>query len=121
MIMLQRIVYSLVFVLTAMVSLAQSSVSGTVKDAQTREPLVYASVQIPGVSGATTNEQGNFSLNLPAGFDHGMLIVSFIGYQSDSIKVSAGQSKITVLLKPDMSTLQEVVVISGTMKEVTKM
>jgi outer membrane receptor for ferrienterochelin and colicins len=97
-------------------------ISGTVKDSDTREPLAFATVYAPGnESGTTTGEDGNFSLSLPQDKIHNaLLIISFVGYQNDTIKLSTKQNRYTIPLRPDVNALREVVVISGTMKEVSK-
>lgn len=119
----------LLFVLLGMVmtvcyqtGLAQSTISGTILDAESRAPLAYASVVIGGTAhGTTTAENGNFSLSLPEGLQEGNLVVSFIGYLSDTLRFTSRQSRYVIHLKPDVNALKEVVVVSGTMKEVTKM
>lgn len=97
--------------------------SGTVKDSETREPLGYASVLLlPSSKGTTTDQHGNFSLPVTeVQFLNAVLVVSFIGYQTDTLQLGQRQTRYTVLLKPDINALKEVVVISGTMKEVSKM
>lgn len=99
------------------------TISGFVRDAETREPLAYASVQLDGVStGTTTSEQGSFSIVASTILAaKAKLIISFVGYKTETITLSPHQTRYTILLKPDASALQEVVVVSGTMKEVTKM
>lgn len=99
------------------------SISGSVKDAESREPLVYATVYLdPSSEGTTTNEQGNFTLSINQDdMTKAKLVISSIGYQSDTIRLSSRQTRYTIFLEPDVNTLQEVVVISGTMKEVSKM
>lgn len=99
------------------------TISGSVKDSETREPLAYASVQLEGSSsGTTTNEQGSFTIAVSAPLaEKAKLIISFVGYKSETVTLSSHQTRYTILLKPDASALQEVVVVSGTMKEVTKM
>lgn len=99
------------------------TISGSVKDSETREPLSYASVQLEGSStGTTTNEQGSFSISVTTTLaEKAKLIISFVGYKSETVTLSPHQTRYTILLKPDASALQEVVVVSGTMKEVTKM
>ena len=100
-----------------------TSISGSVKDAESREPLSYASVLLlPSSQGTTTDGQGNFTIPEPRGSgEKTQLVVSFIGYQTDTINIQQRQNRYTVLLKPDVNALKEVVVISGTMKEVSKM
>jgi outer membrane receptor for ferrienterochelin and colicins len=115
---------SICFFLISLPTLAQSvTISGTVKDAETREPLMFATVQIKGSSiGTTTNEQGHFSVDAPKELTtNGKLIVSYVSYTPDTLALHARQSKYTILLRKDFKALQEVVVVSGTMKEVSKM
>lgn len=99
------------------------TLSGSVKDADTREPLAFASLMVlPTLSGTTTDEMGNFRIQLPeSDLAKARLVVSFIGYQTDTLKVIQRQNRYALLLHPDVNALKEVVVISGTMKEVTKM
>ncbi|HEY0654250.1 MAG TPA: TonB-dependent receptor [Chryseosolibacter sp.] len=95
------------------------SVVGSVVDSETRQPLAFATVQVLGTTvGASTNESGKFSI--PANATGQKLIVSFVGYKTDTISANT-QNKLTIYLRPDASALQEVVVVSGTMKEVSKM
>lgn len=115
-----------VFLLSAVTAFTQAqhiSVSGSVRDAESREPLSYASLLlIPSSNGTTADEHGNFTISLPeSDLPNASLVISFMGYKTDTLKLGQRQTRYTVLLKPDMNALQEVVVISGTMKEVTKM
>jgi outer membrane receptor for ferrienterochelin and colicins len=98
-------------------------ISGSVKDAETREPLFYTTVQWQGTSiGTTTDASGNFSLTAPPGFSgRASLVVSYIGYRTDTVAITSQQSKYTIYLRQEVSALREVLVISGTMKEITKM
>lgn len=110
----------IVFTMVCSTSVAQS-ISGSVIDAETRQPLAFATVQLLGTAnGTTTNESGKFSLNLPPNASRVNLVVSFVGFKTDTVSVSP-QNKITLYLRTDASALQEVVVVSGTMKEVSKM
>lgn len=116
-------ILSLVFCLPLWLPAQTVTISGAVKDADTREPLAFASLlALPSGKGATTDESGNFAIALTASEASGArLVASFIGYKTDTLPLSARQNRYTILLKPDVSSLQEVVVVSGTMKEVTKM
>src|SRR5688572_174014 len=99
------------------------TISGSVKDSETREPMAYATVLLlPSSRGTTTDERGNFNMAVDdAELPKGRLVVSFIGYQTDTLRIIQRQNRYSILLKPDINSLKEVVVISGTMKEVTKM
>ena len=105
------------------VSYSQSvTLSGSVVDAETRQGLPFASVHIAGTAVVTsTNENGNFSVSINESIHGKKLIVSFIGYKQDTTSISSNQKKYSIFLKPEAGTLKEVVVVSGTMKEVTKM
>ena len=64
----------------------QAQVSGTVKD-QAGEPIIGANVFWKNISGGVaTREDGTFSISKPDKSNH--LIVSFIGYENDTIQVN---------------------------------
>lgn len=90
------------------------TVTGTVVD-DTGEPLIGVSIQVQGTTtGTVTDLDGNFSLSVPA---NATLVVSYIGYQTQNVKVGA-QNQIKVTLKSDEQLLDEVVVIGyGTVKK----
>lgn len=120
--MVERLVKWLLIIGT-MPAMAQTDIvhlSGVVKDADSREPLPYASViLLPGMQGATADEQGAFRLPLVHNNTHAVL--SSVGYKTDTFRLNSAQQRYTFFLNPDVSALREVVVVSGTMKEVTKM
>lgn len=122
---MKALLLTLSFVCLIVLNLAAQSVTitGTIKDAETRQPLLAATIYVPELGkGVTTDENGNFSLALPEEkARQARLIASFIGYRSDTIQISAKQNKYVISLRADVSALQEVVVVSGTMKEVSKM
>ena len=66
---------------------AQYTLSGLVRAAGTAETLPGATVAIPALGlGATTDEQGAYTLTLPAG--RYQVVVSFIGYDSQTRDVN---------------------------------
>lgn len=72
-------------------------------------PLVGTNVYWEGTQiGTTTNEEGIFELKKIA-FDHLHLIVSYIGYQPDTVEVSPEQNNIEIILSVNRE-LKEVVV-----------
>ncbi|WP_341224897.1 TonB-dependent receptor [uncultured Arcticibacterium sp.] len=96
-------------------SLAQSSVSGKIMMAN-GDGLPGASVVVEGTSsGTTSDENGNFSLNLPRNASN--LIFSFIGYVNQTIPIN-GKSVFNVTLTEDDSQLEEVIVVGyGTQRK----
>ncbi len=120
--MLRLIIIGILATCGLLANAQQNSLSGSVRDADTREALAYASVLVlPSSAGVTTDHQGNFFIPLPADANPKRLVVSFVGYRSDTVEVRRGQARYTIFLSPDPSSLKEVVVVSGTMKEVTRM
>ena len=82
-------------------------VKGVVKD-KNGETVIGANVQEKGTTNGTiTDFNGEFQLNVTS---DATLVVSFIGYQTEEIKVS-GQSVLTIILKDDTEVLEEVVVV----------
>ncbi|BDD09329.1 SusC/RagA family TonB-linked outer membrane protein [Fulvitalea axinellae] len=93
---------------------------GKVTDADSGEALIGATVMIKGTTqGTTTNMEGVFDLPLPAGAT--AVIVSFVGYTEEELEI-ANSSFIDIKLRPDMSTLGEVVVTAiGIKREKAKL
>ena len=95
---------------------AQQKVTGTVKDVN-KQPIVGASVVVEGTtSGTTTAAGGKFTLTVPAGAERA-LIVSFIGYNTERVKIGGGTT-VDVILKESASDIEEVVVVGyGAMRK----
>jgi iron complex outermembrane recepter protein len=86
-------------------------VTGIIKDAAYQRPVAFCTVLEP-VSGlgTTTNAQGKFAINVPAGIHPGTLIISSPGYFTDTFKLVTRQNHYIILLKQSAATLSEVVV-----------
>ncbi len=88
---------------------AQIQVTGIVRDGITNETLPGANVYIEGTTrGVISDMNGSFAINVPR--PNTVLIISFIGYTQQRIPLD-GQIRLEVNLFPDMTALQEVVVI----------
>lgn len=101
------------FFFVALSANAQSTVTGTVTD-QAGEPLIGASVMVPGTTvGTSTDVDGNFKINVAQGKK---IRVSYVGYITKEVVVKG--TNLTIALKEDNEVLDEVVVIGyGTMKK----
>lgn len=97
-------------------SIQQQKVTGTITDAATGEPIVGANIIVEGTTiGVVSDIDGRFSIDVPS--NESALIISFLGYLSEKV-IPAGQTNITVKLSPDITNLEEVVVIGyGTAKK----
>jgi TonB-linked SusC/RagA family outer membrane protein len=97
-------------------NLQQLSVSGTVTDASTGDPLPGVNVTVRGTTiGALTDLGGKYSLQVPD--QNAFLVFSFIGYVTQEQPVS-GNTQVNVALKPSIEALDEVIVTGyGTQKK----
>ena len=92
---------------------AQNVIKGSVSDGG-GEPLPGVSVAVKGTtSGTITDMDGKFSINAR---NNDVLIFSYVGMNTQDIKVN-GQHFISVTMKDDVASLDEVVVVGyGTQK-----
>lgn len=89
---------------------AQSkSVTGTVTDAETAEPLIGVVVSIKGSTvGTQTDVNGKFKLNVPS--TSTVLQLKYLGFITKEVAVG-DKSDLKITLKQDLTNLNEVVVI----------
>jgi TonB-dependent starch-binding outer membrane protein SusC len=107
-----------IFLLTSFFSYGQEKkVSGKVTD-ENNNPLNGATVVIKGAkTGTNTDETGSFSITVPG--ENAVLIISFLGYSSQEVRVGK-LSSVSVNLAPDAKkqALNEVVVVGyGTQRK----
>ncbi len=92
-------------------SMAQSTVTGTVIGSDLNAPLPGANVLEVGTNnGASTDFDGNFSLQTQA--NSGQVTVSFVGYGSVTLSFNGDTNLGTITLDPD-NTLDEVIITVG--------
>lgn len=82
------------------------------------EPIIGASVKVKGTTNGTiTDMDGNFTLSTNS--DNSTIEISFVGYQSKTIKIK-GNDFFKISLEEDSKLLDEVVVVGyGTQKRLT--
>ncbi|HBE40963.1 MAG TPA: SusC/RagA family TonB-linked outer membrane protein, partial [Bacteroidales bacterium] len=123
--------YSLVLILTMFInltaagsepgvdknSLQQQTVTGNITDSENGAPMPGVNIQVKGTTiGTISDAGGRYSIISPN--QATVLVFSFIGYISQEIPV-AGKSVIDVMLVPEVTSLEEVVVIGyGTQRKV---
>jgi len=97
---------------------ANKVVTGKVVD-EKGIPLPGVSIKLKGTATGTVSDiNGGFSINVP---DNAVLVISFIGYESQEISV-AGKTSISVTLAASSKSLNEVVVTAlGIKKEEKKL
>jgi TonB-linked SusC/RagA family outer membrane protein len=107
--------FALLWTFTLSVFAQNITVSGIITDAKS-EPLIGVTVQIQGTStGSVTDMNGRYALsNVPS---NGVLEVSYVGMQTQTINVN-NQTIINVVLREVSELLDELVVVGyGTMRK----
>lgn len=105
----------LLFILLAtgipFITAAQFTISGTVLDSSSQEPLYNASVFCQNTTlGTVTNKDGAFSLTLKSGgYD---LIFSYTGYSTQTVRVTE-KGKLEILLIKEEKKLEEVILTNS--------
>ena len=90
-------------------------VSGTVLVAETKIPVIGASVIVRGTThGALTDFDGKFALNNLKKGD--VIQISFVGYQTQSVIIK-DEAPLTILMKDDVQKMEEMVVVGYAAQE----
>ena len=95
---------------TSVLAFAQNlTVTGTVKDSSTGEPVPFAAIQLKGtMTGGMTDGDGVYSISVPA---DGILVFSSVGYKDLEVAV-AGKALINVEMAPDTEMIEETIVVA---------
>ncbi len=89
---------------------SQHTVTGSVYDSDTKEPLIGATISVRSTrSGTVTNLSGQFSLVVNDADD--TLDISFVGYETAAL--AASRSSMSIALYPSVSNLEQVVVTAN--------
>jgi len=117
----KRFILSKLLLLTAVMLLnlslvAQTTISGVITDASTKESLIGATIMVKGTTeGTVTNVDGQFSLDVPSLQD--TLVCAYLGYETKEVFIG-GRTTINVTLEVSSKLLTEMVVIGyGTVKK----
>lgn len=114
--MKRLLTYTLLFLLNLPAFAQKVPVSGVVKDAETGEGVIGASILLKGTTtGTIADLDGNFSIDAPAGTE---IVVSAISYSDYSFTVVAGMEPLNIMLQPSTEFLEDVVVVGyGSVKK----
>lgn len=87
-------------------------VSGVITSAKDGSPIIGASVFVKGNPkiGTSTDASGKFKLGIPDNITSITLVVSMVGYEPQTVELSANQTAVSVTLKESVQNIQEVVV-----------
>ena len=107
--LLKKILVFGIFLLFGLTAEAQQlTVAGTVTD-ENGNPLPGVNMMVERTTiGTISDINGKYTLNVPD--RNGVLVFTFVGYSSQKIPVE-GRAVIDVQMKPDVKSLEEVVVV----------
>jgi len=111
---MKHLLYGILITLTAFAILQAASVSGVVKDDDTKDPLIGANVLLKGTGmGATTDMDGYYQIQNVATGDYQMEI-SYVGYTTfmENITVGATEIRSEIFLKPTVFQGSEIMVLA---------
>ena len=119
---MKRILFIIILALSAIGQMALAAdsekstvIKGVVSDYNTKEPLVGASVYVPGTKiGTYTDKDGKFSLELDN--TDVKIVISYIGFL-DKITDVGSDTYFDIRLTPDANVLNEMVVIGYASKK----
>jgi len=98
-----------VFTLVSSAMYAQTTVTGKIVDSEMNSPLPGANAVVKGTTdGATTDFDGKFSISTSS--STGEIVISYVGFTSQTFAFSGNIDLGTIVLSPD-SSLDEVVVV----------
>jgi len=109
---LQQFFIILLFSAISFGASGQNVLRGKVLDQHSKEAIIGASVVVKStIEGTSTDSNGDFTLSTRQTFPL-TVVVRFLGYQSQEIKVNNTQT-LEITLREDVNTLDEVVVTAG--------
>ena len=108
--MIKKILLLAFLVFGSAAMLAQTTITGTVKDAKTGETLPGANIKVERKAvGSSTDFDGNFSLNV-VDIPPFSIEVSVLGYKTEKVEVTKNNQNIDVVLTENETFLDEIVV-----------
>ena len=110
-------IIAMLVVSLSMLMAQNRTVTGSVTSAEDGEPVIGATVIVPGTNtGTVTDLDGKFSLNVPANAKQ--LTISYVGMASQTVNIR--NNKVTVYLEADDKILDDVVVTAMGLKKSEK-
>ena len=100
----------MVLMTSALASAQELTVSGSVYDADTGEPVPFASIRVKDTMiGAAAGIDGTYKITVPS--KNAVLVFSFVGYKTTEVPVE-GKMAIDCGLESDATALEDVVVVA---------
>jgi hypothetical protein len=112
-----KLLFSIVFTLSFALQ-AQLKISGQILD-KDNEPLPYVNVYLTNTTnGTVTDFDGRFQLSTTK--RRGKIEISFVGYETQSLKYNSKKTHFNVVLSEASNTLDEIIIVSKPKKRLKK-
>ena len=112
-----KFLFSLLFILSFALN-AQLKITGQVLD-NNNEPLPYVNVYFKNTTnGTVTNFNGRFELT--ATKKRGKIEISFVGYETQSLKYTPKKTNFKIVLIEASNTLDEIIIVTKPKKRLRK-
>lgn len=113
-----KIILPVLFIFITLQTWAQeNTITGTITDSKTNDPVAGANISIKGkMVGTTTDASGKFVLktSISAPFT---LLVSFVGFQKQEIEITSSNQTVSVSLVQQSELLNEMVITASRVEE----
>jgi len=98
------------------------SISGTIFDKDTQEPIPFATIAVTTWGlGTISNNDGIFTLKIPTEYLSSDVVVSHLGYETQKLPLSIlSQTKADIYIKPRYIAIQEVIIRNIDARSVVK-
>jgi iron complex outermembrane receptor protein len=107
--MIKKTIFFAFVMLASATMLAQTTVTGVVKDAQTGETLLGANVKVSGKAiGTTSDFDGKFLLKVNDAPPF-TIEISMLGFKAVSVEITKNNQEVMVSLEEDSTSLEEIV------------
>ena len=107
---MSRVLLSIaLFVLLSATAFCQTTVSGTVKDNTSEEPIIGAAVLATSSNGDFTDNDGRFEIELPEG--EYTLIIRALGFEKKELKITVAEKELELQVNLEPLVLNEAVVV----------
>lgn len=104
-------VVSFLLIINALCVAQTKIITGIVKDIKTKQILPYCNVSLLNINkGTHTGHNGEFSIEITSTIREPKIVISYIGYQTDTIEIIDSKSDYILFLKSSEEKLNEVVV-----------
>ncbi|NOT77241.1 MAG: TonB-dependent receptor [Cyclobacteriaceae bacterium] len=106
-----RLLLSVSFWIPVMAYAQSRVISGSVVESETKEAASFCHISLLHTSlGTVSDINGRFQIEIPSGIDEPYLLISYVGYKHDTLRVTPERNDYSITLVAEEKTLDEVVI-----------